>query len=233
MDTILIKPKIIFNSTVPPYIDRIISNHPWLQDINPPRQFQPIPIPGDTAYCRALDTAETPETPELAAPLSASAGFSYRQAVGELIWAMVTCRPDISFPVIKVSQFAANPGEQHYEAVREIFRYLQATRDYGLTYWRTSANTHLPYVAQPLPLSQPADQLLLPPCPDDPFAIHGYADSDWAADIRRRRSVSGIAFFLAGAIIAYKTCIQPAASTSSTEAEFVAASDAGKMALYL
>jgi hypothetical protein len=37
-----------------------------------------------------------------------------------------------------------------------------------------------------------------------------------------RRSVSGIAFLLAGAVVAYKTRVQPTVSTSSTEAEFVA-----------
>ena len=38
---------------------------------------------------------------------------------------------------------------------------------------------------------------------------------------------------LAGAAIVYKTRFQSAVALSSTEAEFVAASDAGKLALYL
>jgi hypothetical protein len=67
-----------------------------------------------------------------------------------------------------------------------------------------------------------------------PTALHGYVDSDWATDIRHRRSISGIVFKLAGAAIAWKSCVQPTVSLSSTEAEFLAASDAGKkMALYL
>ena len=64
-------------------------------------------------------------------------------------------------------------------------------------------------------------------------SLFGYVDSDWASDIRHRRSVSGIAFLLAGAVVAYKTRVQPTVSTSSTEAEFIAASDAAKMALYI
>ena len=38
---------------------------------------------------------------------------------------------------------------------------------------------------------------------------------------------------LARATVVYKTCFQSNVALSSTEAEFVAASDAGKMALYL
>ena len=40
-------------------------------------------------------------------------------------------------------------------------------------------------------------------------------------------------FKLAGAAISWKCRVQPTISLSSTEAEFLAASDAGKMALYL
>jgi hypothetical protein len=66
-----------------------------------------------------------------------------------------------------------------------------------------------------------------------PNAIVGYVDSDWAADIRHRRSISGIIFKLAGAAIAWKCRVQTTISLSSSEAEYLATSDAGKMALYL
>jgi hypothetical protein len=33
-------------------------------------------------------------------------GFGYRQGIGELIYALVTCRLDISFSVIKLSQYS-------------------------------------------------------------------------------------------------------------------------------
>ena len=38
---------------------------------------------------------------------------------------------------------------------------------------------------------------------------------------------------LAGGVVTYKTRVQKTVSTSSSEAEFQAASDAGKMALYV
>jgi hypothetical protein len=166
-------------------------------------------------------------------------GFSYRKAIGELIWAMVTCRPDLSFAVIKLSQFSNNPGRIHYNHVRHVFRhvfrYLQHTRAYGLTYWRTTPCPHLPDTPAPPPVSPNLEDGLRHTDPSDipPTSLFGYVDSDWASDIRHRHSVSGIAFLLAGAVVAYKTRVQPTVSTSSTEAEFIGASDAAKMALYI
>ena len=46
-------------------------------------------------------------------------GINYHQGVGELLHAMVTCRPDISFPVIKLSQYSINPACEYYKALRK------------------------------------------------------------------------------------------------------------------
>jgi hypothetical protein len=39
--------------------------------------------------------------------------------------------------------------------------------------------------------------------------LYRSSDSDWVVDIRHRRSISGIFFFLGGAVIAWKTRVQP------------------------
>ena len=62
---------------------------------------------------------------------------------------MVTCCPDISFPLIKLSQYSSNPAEEHYEALKHIFRYVKATSDDGLYYWRPKPQNNLP--ALPFP----------------------------------------------------------------------------------
>ncbi len=58
--------------------------------------------------------------------------------------------------------------------------------------------------------------------------IIAYTDSDWGSDRAHRRSVTGTLLMLAAATILYKTRYQQAVALSSTEAEFVAASDTGK-----
>jgi len=59
--------------------------------------------------------------------------------------------------------------------------------------------------------------------------LYGMTDSDWTT----RRSTSGFAFFLAGAVIAYLSKKQPTIALSSTEAEIMAASVGAIEAVYL
>ena len=62
------------------------------------------------------------------------AKFPYREAIGSLMYAAVATRPDISFAVLTLSQFLENLGEGHWEAVKQVFRYLAGTRGHVLTY---------------------------------------------------------------------------------------------------
>jgi hypothetical protein len=214
------------------YIRKILANHGW-SDIH----SKLLPMSPENDHIHSLDTASPPTTD--AGKLALENGhFRYRGAIGELIWAMITCRPELSFPVCKLSQFSAHPAKLHYDAVKRIFSFLSGTLDYGLTYSRITPHASLPNLAAPALLSAPADRHMVHDTSDadahsSPSTIMGYVDSDWAADIRHRRSISGIIFKLAGAAIAWKCRVQTTISLSSTEAEYLAASDAGKMALYL
>jgi hypothetical protein len=66
--------------------------------------------------------------------IAAMKHIPYREAVGSLMWAAVGTRPDIAFPVGILSKFLDNPGPAHWEAVKRVFRYLQGTKDWRLTY---------------------------------------------------------------------------------------------------
>ncbi len=67
----------------------------------------------------------------------------------------------------------------------------------------------------------------------DANTLHVYADSDWATCPKTRRSFGGACLWLAGGTIAYKCKFQPMVTGSSTEAEFMAAYDHGKMILFV
>ena len=61
----------------------------------------------------------------------------------------------------------------------------------------------------------------------------GILDAAHGTDLKTRRSVTGIAIFFCGAVIAWKSKLQPTVSTSSTEAEFIAAVQCAKLVIYL
>ena len=79
----------------------------------------------------------------------------YQQAIGSLMYAAVSTRPDIAFSVSILSQFMRNPGRAHWEAVKQVIRYLKATKDAKLTLGSTDAG------------------------------LEAYVDSDWASQPHR------------------------------------------------
>ena len=55
-------------------------------------------------------------------------------AVGNLMYVMVSTRPDISHVAVVVSRFMENPGEEHWRAVKWVLRYLRGTSDHCINF---------------------------------------------------------------------------------------------------
>jgi hypothetical protein len=95
----------------------------------------------------------------------------YQQIIGSLLYLMLGTHPDISFAVTKMSQFASNPTEEHYNCALYICCYLVGTADYALTYGK------------------------------DNTGLIAYADADWGSDQATRRSNSGLLVLLGNAAV--------------------------------
>jgi len=210
------------------YITRILEAHGWL-DLK--AATKPVPIRADSKYMAMLETADRPRTAKEVQELETQMGFGYRNVIGEMVFAMVIARPDLSFTTTKLSQYNQGAAKAHYQAAKCAWAYLNHTRDHGLIYWREKPREDLPYHPPPTPMSNPHD--VIAPKPTLPRSPAGYADSDWGSDRETRRSITGMIILLAGAAILWKTRFQPTIALSSTEAEFVAGSDTGKMTLYI
>jgi hypothetical protein len=51
---------------------------------------------------------------------------------------------------------------------------------------------------------------------DNLYTLYGYGNADWATYIRHRPSISGMVFFLDGAVVEYNNRVQPTAALSTT-----------------
>jgi Reverse transcriptase (RNA-dependent DNA polymerase) len=76
------------------YVHKLMASHGWT-DMHPVH----LPVAADNAHIHFLDTAVPLSNTEEGEALEAG-NFCYQGAVGEHIWAMITCRPEISFPIV-------------------------------------------------------------------------------------------------------------------------------------
>ncbi|KAG7369542.1 reverse transcriptase RNA-dependent DNA polymerase [Nitzschia inconspicua] len=214
------------------YIDRLLRSHGW--DTPSPHESsddRSAPLPVD-AVDRLYQSPAGPSegSPEHAA-LCDSQGFSYRTLLGELLYAYITCRPDIGYAVVTLSKFASAPHAYHYNCLKGVARYLRRTKHWGIRFAR---RTHDPSLPPGTPHNLSLDPSL-PAFPSihSPLQLTGYVDAAHANDLRNRRSTTGYAFVLNGGAIAYRSKTQTVTATSSTAAEFIAAVSAAKTAKYL
>ncbi|GJY96627.1 hypothetical protein Tco_0513537 [Tanacetum coccineum] len=60
--------------------------------------------------------------------------LEYSRAIGYLMYAMTSTRPDIAYSMGKLSRYTSNPSTHHWHAIMREFKYLKKTIDYGLSY---------------------------------------------------------------------------------------------------
>ena len=215
------------------YIRRLLKTHNW-DTPNPDeptiqtRHFEPIPPSCiNDIYSSNGPKEGTAEHQQLATKM----GFSYRQVLGELMYAYISTRPDIGYALNTLAKFTQHPNDIHYRMLKRTALYLRHTISWGIIYWRTRSNLNLPDI----PFETIPEDPNLPPFPieSDPFRLTGFVDAAHANDLRKRRSTTGYAFFLANGVIIYRCKTQPTTATSSTEAELIAGCSGGKVTRYL
>eukprot|EP00961_Rhodomonas_salina_P133369 1794463-Rhodomonas_salina.1 len=90
----------------------------------------------------------------------------YRAIVGHVSFLVQMTRPDLAFAFAELSKFVQAPGVVHLRAARRVLAYLVGTQDMGITYSRPDDSTQA-------------------------NVLFGWVDSDYAADLDTRKSVTG------------------------------------------
>lgn len=129
----------------------------------------------------------------------------YRQLIGCLLYVSVNTRPDISASVSILAQKVSRPNREDWNEAKRVLKYLKGTSKHSLTLGNIKS-----------------ENLLV-----------GHADANWAENRLDRKSNSGYVFQLYDGTISWSCKRQTCVALSSTEAEFIALSEACKEAVWI
>ncbi|KAJ9545726.1 hypothetical protein OSB04_025433 [Centaurea solstitialis] len=127
----------------------------------------------------------------------------YRSMIGSLMY-LTASRPDIMFVVCVCARYQVRPKESHLHAVKRIFKYLKGQPRLGLWYPNDSS-----------------------------FDLVAYTDSDYGGANLDRNSTSGGCQFLGGRLVSWQCKKQTTVSQSTTEAEYIGASQCCSQVLWI
>ncbi|KAI3680869.1 hypothetical protein L6452_35646 [Arctium lappa] len=128
---------------------------------------------------------------------------AYRGMIGSLLY-LTASRPDIMYSTCLCARYQSEPKESHLIAVKRIFRYLKGTPNLGLWYPKDSG-----------------------------FDLTGYSDSDFAGCKLDRKSTTGGCQLLGEKLVSWTSKKQNSVSTSTAEAEYVAAGSCCSQILWM
>ena len=126
----------------------------------------------------------------------------YLELVRSAQWISNNTRPDVAYAANFLGRYRQKPTSQHLEQLKRLWRYLSGTRNLGLTLGGTRGVEDL--------------DLWL------------YCDASWADDPRTRRTTAGHIIYVGDSPIKWQSKQQTIVTLSTTEAEFINMSTAGR-----
>jgi hypothetical protein len=133
----------------------------------------------------------------------------YRTAVGLLLY-LTNTRGDLFNAIRSLSTAVSSPNEAAWKELLRVIKYALDTRDFGL---KLNVNRDRRANGQ--------------------WEMTCYSDSDYAGNPDTRRSVSGHVIFLNGIPISFSSKAQRSVTLSSSEAEWIALSEAVKEIVFI
>lgn len=127
----------------------------------------------------------------------------FRELIGALMYLAIGTRPDIAYTVGMLSQFNSCHNKSHWITAKRTLRYLKGTINLNLVFRK------------------------------DNEKLTGFVDADWGGCVIDRRSYTGSTFILSGASVSWESKKQRTVALSSTEAEYMALTNAAKEAIHL
>jgi hypothetical protein len=126
----------------------------------------------------------------------------YASAIGSTMYAMKCTRPDVSYALSVTSRYQSNYGDAHWTIVKNILKYLRSTKEAFLMLGG-----------------------------EEELVVKGYSNASFQIDVDDSKSQSGFVFYLNGGAVSWKSSKQDTVVDSTTEVEYIAASEAVKKAV--
>ena len=122
--------------------------------------------------------------------------FPYREAVGSLLYLSCKTRPDICFAVNYEARSVNEPNQKDIVNIKRTLRYLNQDPRSGIYFFKQD---------------------------EDILKVEAFCDSDFAGDLKDRKSTTGFVIKVAGGPVIWSSRKQSLVAQSTTEAEYVAA----------
>ncbi|MGI4816548.1 MAG: reverse transcriptase domain-containing protein [Janthinobacterium lividum] len=175
-------------------------------------------------------------------PLDSAQNANFLRLVGKLGW-LCNTRPEITFAVRKTQQFTSRACSNHWKALLRIVGYVAGTLEYGLV-WGLKALDHKreddasddfdsaeikTYVAtsKAEQIREEMEERAIR------LRINGYSDSDLATDPSDRKSITGQAIVVNGAVVVFGSVKQHGVSKATQTAEYIGMSDTALRVLWV
>ena len=135
----------------------------------------------------------------------------YQAAIGSLIYLMLGSRPDLAFSINKLAQYSSRPTERHWRGVKRILRFVKRTTFTALELGDRQ---------------KPSNPLLH-------HSVIGYFDAAYMDNTADSHSTMGYLFLLYGSTISWASKKQQTIALSTTEAEYLAGTEATKECMWI
>ena len=158
-------------------------------------------------FVKGLQAYKTPGTPGMSILRNTKSQITpeqqkiYRSGVGMLLYLVKHSRPDLANAVRELLKALDGTSAAAYKELMRILKYVIDTKELALK---------------------------LEPRKTSKWDLVAFSDSDYAGDAETRISVAGFILYLCGAPISWRSKGQKGVTLSSSEAEFVALSEAAK-----
>jgi hypothetical protein len=125
-------------------------------------------------------------------------------AIGSVMYAMLCTRPDMSNALSLTSRCQSDPGVEHWTAVKNILKYLNRTKEMFLVYGG-----------------------------EEQLVVKGYVDASFDTDSDHSKSQTGYVYILNGGAVSWRSYKKSVIAGSTTEAEYMAASEASSEGVWI